>query len=109
MDVVKRLIEPIKNSNRNLTTDNFYTSYLLAAYLLENGITFIGTMKKKKNKKEIPPQFLYSKSREVDSSLFGFLYDYSLVSYMPKEKKLSFCFQLCSTQKKLTKTQGNLV
>lgn len=27
MDIVKRLVEPKKNSNRNLTTDNYGTSY----------------------------------------------------------------------------------
>lgn len=38
MDIVKRLVEPIKKSNRNLTTDNYYTNYKLAIYLLENGL-----------------------------------------------------------------------
>ena len=28
-DIVKRLVEPSKGKNRNLTTDNWYTSYLL--------------------------------------------------------------------------------
>lgn len=70
MDIVKRLVEPIKKSNRNLTTDNYYTSYELAIYLLENGLTFIGTMKK--NKAKIPPQFLNNSTRDISSTIFGF-------------------------------------
>ena len=60
MDIVDRLIEEYKNSNRNLTTDNWYTSVPLAKSLLANGITLVGTMKS--NKKEIPSEFLPSKT-----------------------------------------------
>lgn len=56
-DIVQRLVDPIKKSNRNLTTDNYYTSYPLAEYLLQNGLTLIGTMKKKKTKKKYQPIF----------------------------------------------------
>lgn len=85
IDVVKRLVEPIKNSNRNLTTDNYYTSYELAMYLLDNGITLLGTMKK--NKPQIPREFLASRNRETQTSLFGFQDTCSLVSYVPKQNK----------------------
>ena len=70
MDIVKRLMAPILNSNRNLTTDNFYTSYELAHYLLDNGITTIGTMRS--NRREIPTDFLANKSKIPGTSLFGF-------------------------------------
>ncbi|XP_071052964.1 piggyBac transposable element-derived protein 4-like [Onthophagus taurus] len=70
MDIVKRLVSTILNSNRNVTVDNYYSSYQLAIYLKENGLSFIATMKK--NKPEIPPQFLPNKNREVGSSIFGF-------------------------------------
>jgi len=33
MDIMKRLVVPIVNSNRNITVDNFYTSYVLDMYL----------------------------------------------------------------------------
>lgn len=46
LEIVKRLTEPLKNSHRNVTTDNYYTSYPLAEYLLQNGLTLIGTLKK---------------------------------------------------------------
>lgn len=55
-DIVQRLVEPIKGSGRNLTTDNWYSSIPLAKWLLENKITLTGTLRK--NKREIPPEFL---------------------------------------------------
>ncbi|XP_071639586.1 piggyBac transposable element-derived protein 4-like [Temnothorax longispinosus] len=81
-DIVKRLVEPIEGSNRNLTTDSWYTSLPLAEYLLGKNITFFGTMRK--NKLEIPPEFLPRKNRKTQSSLFGFRKQETLVSYVPK-------------------------
>lgn len=92
IDIVNRLIIPFKGSNRNLTTDNWYTSYLLAKSLLQNNITLVGTLKK--NKKEIPCEFQPSKHRAVGTSLFGFQKDITLVSYMTKKNK---CVILLST------------
>lgn len=68
--IVYRLLEEVKGSNRNVTCDNWYSSYPLTKESLENKITIIGTMKK--NKRKIPPEFLPQKSRTVGSSLFGF-------------------------------------
>jgi hypothetical protein len=45
--LIQRLVTPIENSKRNLTTDNWYTSIPLADYLLQKKITLTGTMKKK--------------------------------------------------------------
>lgn len=84
-DIVMRLIEPLKNTRRNLTTDNYYGSYPLALELLENGITLITTLKK--NKPDIPPEFLPNKQREVKSTLFGFQDECTLVSFIPKKNK----------------------
>lgn len=91
-DIVKRLVEPIEKSNRNLTTDNYYTSFPLAEYLLQVGLTLLGTMKR--NKREIPPEFITEKNRLVGSSLSGFQNDMSLVSYVTKKKK---CVIILST------------
>lgn len=91
-DIVKRLVAPIIHTHRNVTTYNYYTSYELATYLLENGLTCIDTLKK--NKQEIPPEFLVTTSRALESSLFGFQDDFSLVSYIPKKNK---CVILLST------------
>lgn len=84
-DIVQRLVEPIKDTKRNLTTDNYYTSYELAEYLLKNGLTLTGTLKK--NKRELPPEFQPSTSRTVGSSMFGFQPDVTLVSHVPKKNK----------------------
>lgn len=85
MDIVKRLVEPLKHTNRNVTTDNYYSSFDLAIYLRGIGLTFLGTMKK--NKPEIPPQFLPNKNREVGSSIFGFQDNCTLVSYATKKNR----------------------
>ncbi|XP_022160174.1 piggyBac transposable element-derived protein 4-like [Myzus persicae] len=57
IDIVKRLVTPIENSNRNLTTDNWYT------------------------------KFLPDKKKEVGSSVFGFQKNKTLVSYVPRKNK----------------------
>lgn len=84
-DVVKRLIHPLYKSGRNLTIDNWYTSYPLAVDLLKEKLTIVGTMRK--NKREVPPAFVTSKGREIFSTLFGFEKDKTLISYVPKKGK----------------------
>lgn len=66
INVVKRLVDPIKGTNRNLTIDNYYTTHELAMYLLENKTTLLGTVKK--NRPEFPREFLPTKTREIGSS-----------------------------------------
>lgn len=80
-----RLCKPILNSNRNITTDNWYTSMELINVMKSRGLTVVGTLKK--NKKEIPKAFLPHKDRQVGSSLFGFTKDTAIVSYVPKKNK----------------------
>lgn len=82
---VLRLVAPIKGTNRNVTGDNWYSSVPLVEELRKRNLTYVGTMKK--NKREIPAEFLPSASREEQSSLFGFTSDKTLVSYVPKKKK----------------------
>lgn len=69
-EVVYRLVAGLEHSNRNLTCDNWYSSCELAKTLLEKGLTFIGTLRK--NKKEIPLEFLPDRSRAPGTSIFGF-------------------------------------
>ena len=86
---VKYLVEPVKGSNRNITTDNWFTTIPLAESLLKDfKLTTIGTVKR--NKPEFPEDFTrvsYEK-RKNNSSLFVFNNDLSAVSYKTKANKL---------------------
>lgn len=85
-DVVMRLVEPVSGTHRNITGDNWFSSIPLAKNLLaDRGLTYVGTLRK--NKREIPREFLANKERKQHSSLFGFQHDCTLVSYCPKANK----------------------
>lgn len=85
-EIVLRLVEPVANSNRNITGDNWFTSLSLVRRLLhEKRLTYVGTIRK--NKAELPKEFLPNKSTEVYTSIFGFQEDCTLVSYCPKRNK----------------------
>ncbi|XP_049855495.1 uncharacterized protein LOC126336058 [Schistocerca gregaria] len=58
---------------------------MAAHNLLENGLTFIETLKK--NKKEIPLDFLPNKLREIKNCLFRFQDGFCLVSCQTKKSK----------------------
>jgi len=84
--VVLELAASIRGSGRNITTDNFFTSYKLSRDLMERRLTLVGTMRS--NRKEIPSQMLPNGDRSVYSSTFGFSRDgTTLVSYVPKRRK----------------------
>lgn len=87
-DVVKRMIKPIDKTSRNITVDNWFTSVPLALELLEkHRLTLVGTLRK--NKKEIPKEFLLTKGKQINDSLFGFhKKGCTIVSYMPKKNKV---------------------
>ncbi|CAB3259245.1 unnamed protein product [Arctia plantaginis] len=85
-DVVDRLVKSITKSHRNLTFDNWFTSYELMKHLLaEHGLTATGTVRK--NKRCIPNSFLKT-GKQPASSMFGFQRDVSIVSYAPKKNKV---------------------
>jgi hypothetical protein len=84
--VVMDLTTYIRDSGRNVTTDNFFTSYGLARELQKCCLSLVGTVRG--NRREIPPEMGKSSSREVHSSLFGFSPDgVTMVSYVPKRGK----------------------
>lgn len=85
-DIVIRMVEPVQNTNRNITADNWFTSFPLVSELSERKLTYVGTLRK--NKKEIPKEFLPNKNRPENSSLFGFRENSTLVSYCPKKQKV---------------------
>lgn len=82
---VLRLISPIEGSNRNITTDNWYTSIELLEQMKKKKLTVVGTLRK--NQREIPPEFLPSRNRSVDTTVFGFTKDITISSYVPKKNK----------------------
>lgn len=82
---VLRLSQPLYHSNKNITCDNWFTSIQLIDALKQRGLTCVGTVKK--NKREIPPEFLPSKTRPERSTLYGFTKDITLISHVPKKGK----------------------
>ncbi len=68
-----------------MTVDNFFTSVSLATKLFLIGLHLVGTLRK--NKPHIPQQFLSTKDRAVNSSLFGFNDFLTLVSFIPRKNK----------------------
>ena len=84
-DVVERVCSGILGTGRNITLDNWFTSYDLSKRMLRHKITVVGTFRK--NKRQIPPEFLNLRGREEKTSLFGFEDNCTLVSYIPKKKK----------------------
>ncbi|XP_029636826.1 uncharacterized protein LOC115212126 [Octopus sinensis] len=84
--VVKWLVSHINGSGRNITMDNWFTSYRLADDLLKDyRLTLVGTLRK--NKIELAPQFVATRGRAEYTSLFGFQKDVTLTAYVPKKGK----------------------
>lgn len=106
-EIVKRLVEPIKRSGRNITTDNWYTSAKLAQDLLtgEYKLSLVGTLNKRKP--EIPLEFLPNKTREQFSSLFGFYKGMVMVSYVPKQKKAVVLLSTMHNDNAIDETTGS--
>lgn len=82
-DVVKRLVGGVKGTFRNITMDNWFTSFSLALELkTEYKLTMLGT--RKKNKRELPANFVNTTDRPEKSSQFAFHKECTLVSYVIK-------------------------
>lgn len=84
--VVKRMIEPIDSTGRNITCDNWFTSVTLARDLMQNHrTTIVGTIRK--NRREIPEMVTQTRQMPEKSSLFVFADRCTLVSYVPKKNR----------------------
>lgn len=100
--LVCRLVMPIAQSGRNVTTDRYYTSVDLAEKLYnEYKLTLVGTMQL--NRKHIPTELKDVRERPVYSSMFAFTDSrtnqapVTLVSYKVKDKPVRNLIML-STQ-----------
>lgn len=82
---VLRLCQPVYNTNRNITADNWFSSIELVHKLKEKGLTYVGTLKK--NKKEVPGSFLPNKKRTLEETLYGFTREVTMISHVPKKNK----------------------
>lgn len=85
---VKELTQCVYGSNRNVTTDNWFTSVPLATQLLGPPInmTLVGTLRR--DKPEIPPEMKEPGDRPIGSSMFCFDGHKTMVSYKTKKKKV---------------------
>ena len=91
-DLVMRIANDFLKCGRNITADNWFTSFPLVQRLTELKTSYVGTVRK--NKREIPNELQAFRSRDEFSSKFGFQKLMTLVSYVPK--KLRFVLLVSS-------------
>ena len=94
LNVCKELMDPLLNKGYNLCTDNFYTSFQLAQFLLSKKTTLVGTMRK--NKPEIPPCLNTASRRHVLDKLYAYQRDLTVLSYVTKPSR-RICLKLLPT------------
>ena len=68
--VVKKLVEPIHNTSRNITCDRYFTDVELFEHLLKVKLTYVGTAMP--NRKHLPIALTTKGNREINSTLFAF-------------------------------------
>ena len=101
---VRRLCQPIYNTGRNITCDNWFTSIPICQKMLEEyNITMVGTLRK--NKREIPAEF---KTKQTDGTKVQFAYSDGkiLVSYNPKSNKIVLLLSSYHMNGKIDETTG---
>nr|CAI5823461.1 unnamed protein product [Callosobruchus analis] len=99
---VLKLSEPIHRTNRNITLDNWFTSVGLTNSLREVGLTVVGTLRK--NKPEIPPEFL--KPKISTPNRFAFTQDVVLVSHTPRKNKVVMLLPTMHTNDEVDQSSG---
>jgi hypothetical protein len=105
-DVVER-ISPISGSGRNVTVDNWFISVSLAMKLLKyHNLTILGTIRK--NKKEIPPQLVQTNNKAINTTIFCFRKEMTMVSYVPKKGKVLLLVSTMHNDDKIDETTQQL-
>ena len=84
--VVLKLSEPFQKSGRNITSDNFFTNLELERKLLMQNLTIVETIRK--NRKELPAEFVSTKDRKEFTTLYGFQKEAMIASYCSKKGKV---------------------
>uniref|UniRef100_A0A336MDY1 CSON010564 protein n=1 Tax=Culicoides sonorensis TaxID=179676 RepID=A0A336MDY1_CULSO len=91
------LVKQYKGSGRNVTTDNFFTTFSLAMTLKDWQMTLVGTVRR--NKRFVPANMQPAKERPVHSTNTAFTKYVTMCSYVPKKNKsvimLSSMHQTC--------------
>jgi hypothetical protein len=98
------LVPTISGTNRNITTDNYYTSIPLAKELKSRNLTLVGTMKK--NKACIPPNFLAKAAEGTVQYAFDHANNFTLLSIVPKKNKRVVFLSTMHSQKKTDADTG---
>ena len=100
--IVKRVAQPIFNSSRNITMDNWFSS-VPSVDELQKKYRTTGVAILRKNKADNLPEFVNTKGRAPCSSLFGYRNQQVLVSYVSKKIKMLYLYLPCIIGVKLTK------
>ena len=101
--VVMDMVKNLEKSGRNVTCDNFFTSFILGNHLKQKNLTVLGTIRK--NRKEIPQQLLTTKGRQKNTSLFAFNEHGTMVSYVPRKGKVVTLFSTMHDQPEVDNTR----
>ena len=84
--VVKKLVEPLHNSGRNITCDRYFTGVEMIETLKSNNLPVVGAVMP--NEKYLPVELAKKAGRLVGSSLFSFKDDLTMCLWVPKKNKL---------------------
>lgn len=104
-DVTVRMCEPIAGTNRNVTTDNWFSSIFLAEKLFrEMKLTLVGTIRA--NRLGVPSDFKANKERTVHSSIFAHHKEKTLVSYCTKKNKVVVLVSTMHSDQKIDPDSG---
>ncbi|XP_048513985.1 piggyBac transposable element-derived protein 4-like [Athalia rosae] len=104
--VVQRIAKSILGTGQNITMDNWFSSIPLIDELqTSHKTTVVAT--RKKNKKEIPPEFLATKTRPIFSSLIGYSDGKVLSSYVPEKNKCVLVISSMHEECKIDESTGS--
>ena len=101
---VLNLVPSVSGTNRNITVDNYYTSFPLAMELKSRKLTLVGTMKK--NKVCIPPSFLMKADVGTVQYAFDHANNFTLLSIAAKKNKRVVFLSTMHSEKKADEDTG---